>query len=47
MGMAFYSVDPWYSEMEIIDTKPKIQCVLSVIDDVIYSLLSESSVIIH
>lgn len=47
MGMTFHSVDPWYSEMEIIDTRSKIHCVLPVIDDVIYSLFRESTVTIH
>lgn len=42
-----YSVDPWYVVVEIIDTRPKIWCVLPVIDDDIYSLFRESSVTIH
>ncbi len=45
--MAFLSVDPWYYEVEIIDTRPKIQCVLPVMDDDIYSLLRVSSVTVH
>lgn len=47
MGMAFHSVDPWYYEVEIIDTRPKIWCVLPVIDDDIYSLCRVSSVTVH
>lgn len=47
MGMAFHSVDLWYCEVEIFDTRPKIQFVLPVIDDDIYSLLRESSVTYH
>lgn len=47
MGMAFLSVDPWYYEVEIIDTRPKILHVLPVMDDDIYSLLRVSSVTVH
>jgi len=46
MGTAFHSVDPWY-DVGIIDTRPKIRCVLPVIDDDIYSLCRESSVTDH
>lgn len=47
MGMAFHSVDPWYYDVETIDTRPKIYCVLPVMDDDIYALFRESSVTFH
>lgn len=44
--MAFHSVDRWCYDVEIIDRRPEIHCVLLVIDD-IYSAFAESSVTFH
>lgn len=50
MGMVSHSVDPWYDVVDMIHTRPKIQCVLPVIDDDdddLYSYYSDSYVTTH